>query len=125
MPKGNPNPSPATRFKKGRSGNPCGMSSRHRELIAENAIIATEIRNKMLAAIAARLKEDTDGGLTLTSIGADTLRLLKDAEDRGFGTPKASVDISNPDGSLQREPTRKEVIAALSKIHGSAKPKRK
>lgn len=125
MPKGNPNPSPATRFKKGRSGNPCGMTSRHRELIAENAAMATEIRNKMLVALVDRLKTDK-GGLAIASIGADILRLLKDTEDRGIGTPKASVDISNPDGSLQRDSIQAAVLAELTKIHdGKPASKRK
>lgn len=124
MAQGNKNPSPATRFKVGQRANPQGKTSRQRELEIENAELATKIRARLLKAVHAVVEQATDEQ-ALAQVEADVLRLLKDSEDRGLGAPKASVDISNPDGSLQREPIQKKVIAALSKIHGSHKPKRK
>lgn len=123
--KGNPNPSPATRFGPGNNANPKGMTSRHRELIIENAERAVAIRNRMLEVLQTRLAADKDGGLAIAAIGADILRLLKDAEDRGLGAPKASVDIQNPDGSLSNRDTLQAlVVEHLKKLHAGAKPKR-
>lgn len=115
------NRSHETRFG-GPRGNPNGKTSLQRELEIQNAELATKIRARLLKAVHAVVEQATDEA-ALAQVEADVLRLLKDSEDRGLGAPKASVDISNPDGSLQREPIQKEVIAALSKIHGSRKPK--
>lgn len=125
MPRGNPNPSPATRFKPGTIANPRGKTSEQRAAEMRNAQIATEIRGRMLEQLHARVLDDETGSQAIAAIDADVLRLLKDSEDRGLGTPKASVDISNADGSLQREPIQAEVIKALAKLHDGRSPKRK
>ena len=69
----------------------------------------------MLEAVAATLENDP--AAALARIEPSTLKLLKDAQDRGLGTPQASVDVSNKDGTLQRAPIQELVVAALTKIH--------
>jgi hypothetical protein len=114
-PKGNPNPSPATRFKPGQIANPRGKTSEQRQMEIRNAWIATEIQAQMLAAVAATLEHDKASALS--RIEPSTLKLIKDAQDRGLGTPKASVDLMNSDGSLKPEPVAAKVLAALTQIH--------
>jgi hypothetical protein len=119
-PKGNPNPSPSTRF--GAPGGPAvGKTSEQRQLEVRNAWIATEIRGRLLDAVKATLQEDTSTENALARIEANVLKLLKDSEERGLGAPKASVDLTNSDGSLK---SRQEdaVLDALTKIHGTQPP---
>lgn len=75
-------------FKPGQSGNPGGMSSETRRLIAENAKKATEIRAALLASIQSQI----EAGIT-PELGSDLLRLVKDTEDRGFGAPKQTTEF--------------------------------
>lgn len=117
--KGNPNPSPETRFG-APNGNAPGKTSEQRAAEIKNAELATKIRTRFLNALHNVVEADTLDSQALERISGDILRLLRDAEDRGLGTPKTSVDISNPDGSLQREPIQAAVLAALSKIHGDS-----
>jgi hypothetical protein len=96
MPKGvktNLNPSPETRFG-GPRGNPIGRTSEQRQAEIRNAWIATEIRERMLNAVAAVLKESSDLQTVNLATEASILRLLKDSEDRGLGTPKSSLDVT-------------------------------
>lgn len=82
-----------TQWKKGQSGNPQGVSSEQKKLELENAKIATRIRNGLLKSLSSRLEkalEDGDDG-AVSLIKADYLRLLKESEDRGLGTPVQSV----------------------------------
>lgn len=94
MPKGNPNPSPATRFGAGQKGNPIGRTGLQRELEIQNAAIATKIRARLLEAVQAALHEDTSTAAALDRIEGNILKLLKDAEDRGLGTPQGSIDVT-------------------------------
>lgn len=86
----NPNPPTeqlkGTQFKPGQSGNPGGMTKEQKALIVKNAEQATRIREKLLA----RLEVDIDEGRELDS---ETLRMLKDAEDRGYGAPKQDMSV--------------------------------
>lgn len=88
----------------------------------QNAQLATEIRGRLLSAVKATLEDDTSTANALARIEANVLKLLKDSEDRGLGAPKASVDLTNTDGSLAHRPTQEEVTAALRKIHGANSP---
>lgn len=90
MAKGNPNPSPATRFTS--SGNPAGKTKEQRQAESRAAEIAAQLR---LAALI-RLQEKVESGeLDATAtISSDVLRLFKDSEDRAHGTPKQSVDMN-------------------------------
>lgn len=90
-PRGNPNPSPATRFKPGQSGNPSGKSAAHQK--AEHR--AAEISAILRAAALSSLQEKVKSGeiSALDAISGDMLRLFRDSEDRAHGTPKQSVDL--------------------------------
>lgn len=114
----NRNPSPATRFGAGVSGNPIGKTSEQRATEIRNAWIATQIQGQMLEELADVIAERK--GAALARIDTPTLKLIKDAQDRGLGTPQASVSISNPDGSLKPEPVAGMVKELLQAIH--AKP---
>jgi hypothetical protein len=121
MPKGGHKKSPATRFG-GPRGNIPGKTGLQREMEILNAQKATQIRARLLEALNTSL--DTTPELTLNRIEANVLKLLKDSEDRGLGTPKASIDLSNEDGSLRREPIVQHVTAYLSRKHDAkADPK--
>jgi hypothetical protein len=103
MPKGvktNLNPSPETRFG-GPRGNTPGVTSEQREAQIRNAWIVTDIHTRSLERLKARLEDDAAVDEFLGMINLNSL--LKDAADRGFGTPKASVDVTNSDGSLKQE----------------------
>jgi hypothetical protein len=85
-------------------GNPQVATSAQRKMEIENARIATEIRQRALHAVHAKLVEcSTDDAIALL-VEAAMLKLLKDTEDRGLGTPKASLDLSSDDGSMSPKP---------------------
>ena len=92
----NPDPSPETRFKPGQSGNPGGISSEMKALIAENAEKAVRIRAALLAKVSALIDEET--GELRGDVTGEILKLVKDSEDRGFGSPKQTLagDEENP-----------------------------
>ena len=99
----NPNPSPGTRFKAGDPANPVGKTSEQRRLEVANAERATRIRGRMLEALEAELdkldreSESHDKTAATAAIKADILKLLKDTEDRGLGTPLQSIKHSGDD----------------------------
>ncbi|MGL4811893.1 MAG: hypothetical protein ACRCXM_08955 [Beijerinckiaceae bacterium] len=96
MPKGNPNPSPHTRFKPGVSGNPSGKSTEVQVLEGQAALIALKLRHWSLSS----LQEKMDAGtLTIHEVlNSDALRLFKDSEDRAHGTPKQAVEHTGESG---------------------------
>lgn len=145
----------AFRFKKGDKANPLGMSKETRRKIAENAQLATELRQELLMSLHDSLREHREArahaqqdlgalimtrmdieeagdvkalnehdfkihkhqsflasqDLAITSIRADVLKLMKDAEDRGFGTPIATTDLKSSDGSMSQRPTTIEFVS--------------
>ena len=110
MAKGNPNPSPATRFTS--SGNPAGKTSAQKKAELANAEMATKIQTRMLEALHGVMLEDpTKENIVDAYIKADFLRLLKDAQDRGLGTPKQSIDIESPEGTMTPKPNVIEFVA--------------
>lgn len=102
----NPNPdqSGLTPFPKGVSPNPGGKTSAQRKREIANAERATRLRARMLVALeksldAAKMEDGTADALAaLGIISADTLRLLKDTEDRGFGAPTSKVEGPGENG---------------------------
>lgn len=108
-----------SQFKKGQVANPGGKTSEQRKAEIRNAELATKIRTRMLEAVQAALQEDISTANALARIEANILKLIKDSEDRGLGQPKAAIDVSNDDGSLQQEPILNAVLAALAAKHGS------
>lgn len=98
--KGNPNPSPATRFKKGQSANPGGKSSKMIKCEKKAAQIAATIRLKILSSMMEKLEDSESAEKTdaIELLSSDALRLFKDSEDRAYGTPKATQEITGQDG---------------------------
>jgi hypothetical protein len=106
--KGNPNPSPATRFKVGDRPNPAGKTSEQKKAEMKAGELAAQIQMRMLEALNnAVLHDDAQA---LQAIAADPLRLIKDAMDREFGTAVQKVDNTSSDGSMA--PTRIVIEAA-------------
>lgn len=83
-----------------------------------NAWLATVIQSQMLEAVAAQVEGNP--GAALARIEPATLKLIKDAQDRGLGAPKAAVDHTNSDGSLR--PHHGAVDDYLRSIHGKPQP---
>lgn len=93
----NPNPNPSTRFQKGSSGNPKGKTAEAKRLEYENAQRALRIRDRFLRSLEAKLN-DSDMDAVLEMLDAQSLKLLKDSEDRGLGAPVQPH--TSPDGSM-------------------------
>ena len=109
-PKGNPNPSPATRFGAGNRANPNGKTSEQKKMEMDNLQLALQAKNRFLRALVAKQEEQSTDEVLEGMSGSDILRLIKDAEDRVSGTPKQSVDLSSNDGSM----TPKADLSGLS-----------
>lgn len=89
----NPNPSPETRFQPGNAGG--GKTAEQKKLEYEAAEMAARIRHKLLSVITEKI---SNGGDATDMLNGDLLRLMKDSEDRAHGTPKATTELSGPDG---------------------------
>jgi hypothetical protein len=85
-----------TRFGAGQNANPQGKTSKQRKAEIKNAEKATLLRGRLLDAIIAA----TDNGATVDMIETSILKLIKDSEDRGLGTPVQSLNVESPDGSM-------------------------
>ena len=107
--KGNPNPSPATRFKAGERANPAGKTSEQKRAEMKAGEIAAQIQLRMLQALSEAVSDDN--AAALQAIAADPLRLIKDAMDREFGTAVQKSDHTSSDGSMTPKPTVIEFIA--------------
>lgn len=97
----NPNPRPEYQFKPGQSGNPGGKSSAHRQAEVKAAELAAMTRLRAVEAFAAVMAGKATDEDRLALIDANALKLLKDSEDRGHGTPQQRVDNTSSDGSAQ------------------------
>ena len=87
---GNPNPSPATRFKAGQAANPGGRTSESLRRDRDTAEKSSQLRNVLISRTMEILKSDP---LAPIELSTELLRLLKDSEDRAHGTPRQAVDI--------------------------------
>lgn len=122
----NPNPSPATRFGAGTSGNPQGKTSKQKRAEMANAEKAVAIRGKLLDAITETVVDMGPEALLEYLLNAHTLRLIKDSEDRGLGAPVQP--ITAPDAIM---PSVIELVAgdlstgALAEIMDAVDAKRK
>lgn len=82
-------------------GNPQGATSAQRKMEIENAERATRIRQRLLQALEGVMLEHPEKEKIVSEqLRADVLRLLKEAEDRGLGTPKTTIDLSSEDGTM-------------------------
>lgn len=100
-----PTPPVEHQFKPGQSGNPGGKSSEHRKAEIEAAEIAAKARLGLVRAFANLVDGVATDAERQALIDANALKLLKDSEDRGFGTPQQHVDNTSSDGSA-RLPSR-------------------
>lgn len=96
----NTNPDCPTKWKPGQSGNPGGKTREHRQAEIKAAELAAKARLGLVQAFANLVDgvaTDEERHALMTS---EALRLLKDSEDRAFGTPVQSVETTSPDGSM-------------------------
>lgn len=108
MPNPNPNMSGLKSWQKGSSGNPGGKTSEQKRIELRNAETAMRIREKLLAALEDKIETIDACDNVIEFIEGATLKLLKDAEDRGLGAPVQ--DVRSGDGSMS-PPQRIEIIA--------------
>ena len=115
-----PNAKPDTKglkpFKPGQSGKPGGKTSAQRKLEIENLELAQKAKNRFLRALVAHQEEQSTAEVLDGLSGSDILRLIKDAEDRVMGTPRASVDLSSTDGSMTPKAAVELTDAQLAQI---------
>lgn len=114
---GNPNPSPSTRFVAGVSGNPAGQTSEHRKAVIRAAEVAAKVSEELVMAVASVLETAGNDGEKLELLKSDTLRLLKEVQDRAHGTAKSSVDLTSEDGSMSPSASPDAVLEALTRKH--------
>lgn len=115
---GNPNPSPATRFVKGKSGNPSGRSAAELKIDREAAAMAAKLRHAALSCLTGKIQGDEISDETLAMlVNPATLKLFKDSEDRAYGTPTQAVDHKSSDGSMTPEQSKIDpaLVSALVK----------
>ena len=113
-----PNTTGLKPFKAGQSGNPGGKTSEQRKMEIANAERATKIRARMLEALEALMLEHPEKERIVDDlIKGDNLRLIKEAEDRGLGTPVQSINHESKDGSMSPKDTGAAVLDALSRKH--------
>jgi hypothetical protein len=89
--KGNPNPSPATRFGAGNNANPAGKTSEQKRAEMKAGELAAIIQMRMLEALHDAVKDESSAALA--AIASDPLKLIKDAMDREFGTAVQKAEV--------------------------------
>jgi hypothetical protein len=83
------------------NGNPQGRTSAQRKMEIANAERATRIRARMLEALEGLMNEHPEKEKIVGELlKGDVLRLIKEAEDRGLGTPVQSINHESPNGTL-------------------------
>ena len=97
-------PNPDTQFKPGQSGNPGGKSKEHRQAEIEAAELAAKVQLRMMKAVDEKITQletaldGPDPYAALLVVKADFLKLIKDAQDRGYGAPvQPTTDSVQPD----------------------------
>ena len=115
-------PPKATQFKPGNKAG-LGKTSEQKLMKMANAQAATRIQARLLQALEGQmLEDDTKKTIVDNFIKAEVLKLVKDAQDRGLGTAKQSVDLSSTDGTMT--PAREMSDAQLQAIiEANAKPR--
>lgn len=117
MGKGNPNPSPETRFKKGQSGNPGGKSEGQRAAEIEAARISAELRLQALSSLQEAVGNDKISLANLEMIlNPATLKLFKDSEDRAHGTPSQDINHRSDDKSMSPQAPQDVSADVVSKL---------
>ena len=94
-----PTPPVEHQFKPGQSGNPGGKTSAHRAAEIQAAELAAKSRLAAVAAFARLMDGSASDEDRIALVDANALKLLKDSEDRAFGTASQHVDQTSSDGS--------------------------
>ena len=99
---GNPNPdtSGLKPFQPGQSGNPGGKTSEHRKAEVRAAEMAAMVQADLVEALYNTIKSADNDADRLDELRSDVLKLLKDSQDRGFGSPQQHIDNTSSDGSM-------------------------
>jgi hypothetical protein len=93
-------------------GNPQGATSAQRKLEIANAERATRIRARFLEALEGLMNEHPEKEKLIEErLTTEVLRLIKESEDRGLGTPQNKVDLSSSDGSMTPKPNVIEFVS--------------
>ena len=101
----NPNMEGLQPFKPGQSGNPGGKTSEHRKAEVRAAEAAAKVQADLIEALARVMDTAKDDADKLAYIRAEVNTLLKNAQDRAFGSPTQQIDSTSSDGSASL-PTR-------------------
>lgn len=118
-------PNPSTQFKPGQSGNPGGKTSQHRQSEIEAAELAAKVQLRMMKAVDEKITQletaldAPDPYAALLVIKADVLKLIKDAQDRGYGAPVQVLDNTSSDGTMTpKSIVGDAVLDAIRAKHG-------
>lgn len=90
-----------TRFGAGNRANPNGKTSAHRKAEIRAAELAAKVQLDLVEALSKTIDDCNGDSKKIEHIRSDVLKLLKDSQDRAYGTPKASIDVESPDGTLK------------------------
>lgn len=104
-------PNHPTKFKPGQSGNPGGKSAAHRKAEVDAAEAAAQSRLAAVQAFANLMNGCATDEDKAALVSSDVLRLWKESEDRGFGSPQQHIDNTSSDGTHSM-PTQIVVKAA-------------
>lgn len=88
-------------FKPGQSGNPGGKTAQHRKDEIRAAEAAAKVQADLVEALANVISESGGNEAKLAFIRAEVNALLKNAQDRAYGTPQQHVDNTSSDGSAK------------------------
>ena len=98
-------------FQKGNKGNPKGKTSEQKKLEYQNHELALQAKNRFLRALVAKQEEQSTDEVLEGMSGADILRLIKDAEDRVVGTPRQSIDVESPQGTMTPQIVERIIVS--------------
>lgn len=90
------------------NGNPNGKTSEQKRLEMQNAEAAMRIRARALHAVEAKLGECSTEEAIALLVEAAMLKLLKDSEDRGLGSP--IQDVRSGDGSMTPQVITRTIV---------------
>ncbi len=107
-----------TKWKPGVSPNPGGKTSEHRKAEIKAAELAAKSRLDLVEAFARLVQGGATDEDKWKLVDSDALRLLKESEDRGYGAPKSSMDLSSEDGSMTPPSTVQIVPVSAEKDQG-------
>lgn len=88
-----------TKWTAGVSGNPGGKTSEHRKAEVRAAEAAAKVQADLIEALARVMDTAKDDADKLAYIRAEVNTLLKNAQDRAFGSPTQQIDSTSSDGS--------------------------